>query len=235
MKRLFPILFALLIPAVSTAQQHISVDVQTVTVADGKKVTATQSLYLNPDGRLVSETHRPQHLITLTNTFGEMRIYNPKENTVVVADNKEVASNKEVVAMFASGRFVDMDLPVYGYQQTDIKQQEGLTIKSFEPKQKTEGVAKVELVFEQRLPICMVYYGPKGKAVRKVYFSRYELGRVPMPMRITEVEYTSPTDSIVKLSTYSNLVVGSEAQSEMFDFQVPADATKIAPKIEQNR
>ncbi|MBQ3071019.1 MAG: hypothetical protein IJD12_04975 [Tidjanibacter sp.] len=231
MKRFIPtLLLALLVPAVATAQQRLSVDVQTVTVGGGKKVTATKSLYLNPDGRLVSEVHRPRHLITLTNSLGEMRIYNPADNSVVVADDKEVASSKEVVAMFASGRYVDMDLPLYGYTQRDVRQSDGLTVKTYEPKAKTKGAAKVELVFDRHLPVCMVYYGPKGDAVRKVYFSRYELGRIPMPMRITEVEYISPTDSVVTLSTYTNLVVGAEAQSEMFDFKVPADAVKVAPE-----
>lgn len=215
-------------PTTLLAQQRLSVDIQTITVSQGKKVTATKSLYLNPDGRLVSVTHRPHHIITLTNALGEMRIYNPKDNTVVVADNKEMASSKETVSMFASGRFVDMDLPMYGYKQTDIRQDGALTIKTFEPQAKTQGIIKVELVFERHLPVCMIYYGPKGNAIRKVYFSRYELGRVPMPMRITEIEYTSPTDSLIMLSTYTNLVIGAEAQSEMFDFEVPTDAVKVA-------
>lgn len=219
---------ALLLPTTLLAQQRLSVDIQTVTVAQGKKVTATKSLYLNPDGRLVSVTHHPHHIITLTNALGEMRIYNPKDNTVVVADNKEMASSKETVSMFASGRFVDMDLPMYGYKQTDIRQDGALTIKTFEPQAKTQGIIKVELVFERHLPVCMIYYGPKGNAIRKVYFSRYELGRVPMPMRITEVEYTSPTDSLIMLSTYSNLTIGADAQSEMFDFEIPANAVKVA-------
>ena len=228
MKTRLLILLSLLLPTLAIAQQRLSVDIQTVTVSQGKKVTATKSLYLNPDGRLVSVTHRPQHIITLTNALGEMRIYNPKDNTVVVADNKEMASSKETVSMFASGRFVDMDLPMYGYKQTDIRQDGALTIKTFEPQAKTQGIIKVELVFERHLPVCMIYYGPKGNAIRKVYFSRYELGRVPMPMRITEVEYTSPTDSLIMLSTYSNLTIGADAQSEMFDFEIPANAVKVA-------
>ena len=219
---------ALLLPTTLLAQQRLSEDPQTVTVAQGKKVRATRSLYLNPDGRLVSVTHRPHHIITLTNALGEMRIYTPKDNTVVVADIKEMASSKETVSMFASGRFVDMDLPMYGYKQTDIRQDGALTIKTFEPQAKTQGIIKVELVFERHLPVCMIYYGPKGNAIRKVYFSRYELGRVPMPMRITEVEYTSPTDSLIMLSTYSNLTIGADAQSEMFDFEIPANAVKVA-------
>lgn len=233
MKTKLLILLTLLLPTLALAQQRLSIDVQTVTVANGKKVTATKSLYLSPDGRLVSEVHRPQHIITTTNALGEMKMYNPVDNTVMLTDDKEVASSKDIVSIFASGRFVDMDLPMYGYTQSGIRQQDGMTIKTFEPKSKTSGAAKVELVFERHLPVCMVYYGPKGKAVRKVYFSRYELGRVPMPMRITEVEYTSPTDSLIRLSTYSNLVIGAEAQSEMFDFQVPSDAVKIAPEQPQ--
>jgi hypothetical protein len=45
-------------------------------------------------------------------------------------------------------------------------------------------------------------------------------------MRITEIEYSSPRDSVVRLSTYSNLLVGSRANSPMFDFLVPANAKR---------
>lgn len=218
----------LMLPLVVCGQQRASIDVQTVTVAEGKKVTTTQSHYLGSDGRLVTEQHRPKRLISQTNTLGEMRIYNPEDNTVIVTNDKEAASIKELFTLFVMGRYVDMDLPQYGYLPSEVTQQEGLTIKTFVPKAKTQGVEKVELVFQRHLPICMVYYGPKGKAVRKLYFSKYEMGRVLMPMRVTEVEYTPPTDSLVRLSTYSNLLVGAEAVSEMFDFVVPADATQIA-------
>ena len=44
---------------------------------------------------------------------------------------------------------------------------------------------------------------------------------------ITEIEYTPKRDSLVRLSTYSNLLFDAEADSAMFDWQVPADAKRV--------
>lgn len=230
-KRLFS-LVVLFVPIVAAAQVRLSIDERCVQIASGKKMTTERSLYLGTDGTIVCEQQRPAHSISQTNTLGEMRIYNPADNTLVAVNDKEMASDKNIVAMFASGSYVDMALPHYGYTQSEVRSEEGLLIKTFVPKGAEGAIAKVELVFQNHLPICMVYYNGKGQSVRKMYFSRYEYGRIPMPMRITEVEYSSPTDSLVTLSTYSNLRFGEDATSEMFDWQPPADAkrTDIDPK-----
>lgn len=224
-------LVAILSPLSSPAQQRLSVDVKTVQVAQGKKVTTEGSIYLQPDGRMTNVQQRPKYTITLTNSLGEMRIYDPKSNTVVAINDQEMASSKNTIAMFASGAYADMALSQYGYTQSGIRNEEGLLIKTFIPKG-TSTVAKVEIVFQQHLPICMLYYNAKEECMRKVYFSHYEYGRIPMPMRVTEVEYTPKRDSLVRLSTYSNLLFGEDATSEMFEWQIPADAkrTEIDPK-----
>lgn len=216
----------MLLPISAMAQQRLSVDVTTVQVAQGKKITTSRSLYLHPDGRLVVEQHAPLHLISLTNRLGEMRIYDPSNNQVAAINNREMASNKEMVSIFSSGDYADMELNNYGFAQSDVRNEDGLIIKTFNTLGNTNGVHTVELVFQKQVPICMIYYGGGGEVMRKVYFSRYEYGRIPMPMRITEIEYTSPQDSLVRLSTYTNLLTGREASSEMFDFQIPADAIR---------
>lgn len=207
------------------AQQRVSVDVKTVQVAEGKKVTTERSIYLTPDGRMIAEQHRPVYLVSLSNSLGEMRIYDPRTNEVAVMNNKELSADKEMVAMFAWGNYSNMGLLSYGFSQSDIRQEDGLTIKTFTPKS-FANISKVELVFQNHLPICMIYYDAKSAPLRKVYFSQYKHDRIPMPMRITEIEYNSPRDSVVRLSTYSNLLVGPAANSPMFDFKVPADAKR---------
>lgn len=225
MRRRLLILLLTLAPFIVEAQQRVSIDVTTVQVAEGKKVTTQRSIFLTPDGRMIAEQHRPVHLISLANSIGEMRIYDPNTNEVAVMNNKELASGKEMVAMFAWGAYNDMGLPAYGFSQKSIRQEDGVTIKTFEPK-RYSGITKVELVFQHHLPICMIYYDGKSKPTRKVYFSNYKHDRIPMPMRITEIEYTSPRDSVVRLSTYSNLLTGPAANSPMFDFKVPDDAKR---------
>lgn len=216
---------------VAMGQMRLSVDVKMVQVASGKKVTTERSLYLNPDGRLVAEQHSPTRLVTLSNSLGEVRIYDPATNQLAVMNDKQMASSKELVAMFASGSYVDMALPLYGYRQSDSRSEDGVLIKTFTPTA-TSAVAKVELVFQNHLPICMIYYNAKGTPVRKLYFSRYNYERIPMPMRVTEIEYISERDSLVRLSTYSNLLFDGEASSDMFDYTIPANATRteVDPK-----
>ncbi len=229
-RQLAILLLALLLPIAAGAQVRLSVDVESVQMADGKKITTERSICLHPDGRMIVEQRRPSHNITITNTLGEMRIYTPKTNDVAVINDKDLASSKDIIAMFASGGYVDMGLPMYGYTQSSIRNEGGMIIKSYTP-ESVSATALVELVFQNHLPICMVYYNAKGEAMRKLYFSRYQYDRLPIPMRITEVEYTPKRDSLVRLSTYSNLCFDGEAQSPLFDFQIPTDAkhTTIDP------
>lgn len=231
MKRYLAILLFVLLPVTVGAQVRLSVDEKSVQVAAGKKMTTERTLCLLPDGRMIVEQHRPTHTITLTNTLGEVRIYTPATNDVAIINDKQLASSKETIATFASGSYIDMGLPMYGYNQSSIRNEDGLLIKTYTPEGTSMATAKVELVFQNHLPICMIYYNSKGETMRKLYFSHYQYDRVPIPMRITEVEYTPKRDSLVRLSTYSNLCFDGEAQSPLFDFQIPADAkrTNIDP------
>ena len=214
-------------PIAADAQLRLSVDEQSVQVAGGKKVTTERSLYLNADGRLVVEQLRPNHTIALSNTLGEMRIYDVEANQVAILNNNEFASSKEMISIFASGGYVDMALPLYGYTQSNIRSEEGVIIKTFTP-QSTATTAKVELVFQNHLPICMIYYNANGEEMRKLYFSRYQYERIPLPMRITEIEYSTATsDSLVRRTTFSNLRFDGDATSTLFDFQIPADAKRV--------
>lgn len=219
-------LFVLLVPIVAAAQVRLSVDEKCVQVAQGKKRTTERTIYLHADGRMVMEQHTPAHTIALSNSLGEVRLYHPQTGEVVVMNDKEMASTREMVAVFASGAYTDMALPLYGYTQSEIRRDGRVMVKTFEPKN-AGPVAKVEVAFENHLPICMIYFNGKGEEVRKLYFSRYEYGRTPMPMRITEVEYTTKRDSLVRLTTYSNLLFDEAADSAMFDWQVPTDAKRI--------
>lgn len=228
MKQLFATLLVVLtLPIVAGAQVRLSVDEQSVQAAGGKKMTSERSLYLNADGRLVVEQFLPRHTIALSNTLGEMRLYDATNNEVAVINNNEFASSKEMISIFASGSYVDMALPQYGYTQSSIRSEEGVIVKTFTPKTVTT-TAKVELIFQNHLPICMIDYNAKGEEMRKLYFSRYQYERIPLPMRITEIEYfPAKSDSLVRLTTYSNLRFDGDATSELFDFQIPADAKRV--------
>jgi len=223
------LLFLFAVSAVS-AQSRVTADVRSVSVNAGQKVTVEKRLFLRNTGRLVIEQTRPEHLIYVTNSLGEMKIYNPEKNQVMIVSDAEASSGKELLSMFMNNGYVDMGLPLYGYKQTKVQEVDGQTVKTFTPTADNKGVAKIELVFERQLPVCMVYYGHKGKAIRKVFFSRYISDRMVMPTRITEIEYTSPRDSIVRLSTYSNFLYDNDAISPMFDYKIPDKATPVSYK-----
>lgn len=214
----------------ASAQQRVSICEEQVTVQNGRKYTVHKELFLHPNGRLVVEqVAANERTVYVTNALGEAYIYAESTNQVVVVGDKEMSSDKELLSMFASGSYVDMALPQYGYKAEGVRREGDLLIKNFTPaSRKAQGVARVELVMQRHLPICMVYYKADDTVLRKVYYSRYQMGTMPMPMRVTDIEYGPAGDSTVRLSTYSRLMVGAEADSEMFDFVIPADAERVS-------
>lgn len=220
---------ALLLIAVAPtfAQQRAQVDVTSVSVHRGQKLTIRKSLYWRNNGRMVIDQTAPEHFVYLTNTLGEMKAYNPATNQVMVASDKEFSSTKEMFTMFASGSYLDMGLPYYGYTQSSVETVDGRVVKTFSSNQAAaKGISRIELVFERHTPIYMAYYMAKGEVVRKVYFSRYVSDRVLMPTRITDIEYAKG-DSTVTLSLYDNFRFDHEADSPMFDFTIPDDAEAV--------
>ena len=109
--------------------------------------------------------------------------------------NGEIVGNKDTAVTTVSsidggkaGSLAYLTNPKYEQYIYTTEASIVLVDKTFEPKGGASGqgaAAKVELVFQQQLPICMVYYDGSGQTLRKLYFSRHEYGRIALPIRVT--------------------------------------------------
>lgn len=213
------------IPVCASAQRRISADVEVKQVSQGKSVTITKSVYCANNGRLVVHFHKPEDYYMLTNVKGETRLYMPKTNEVLSENSGSFSSKDELLSLFMAGRVQDLGLSLYGYQLQSTVNEDGKIKKTF-VNRNDRNTPKVEIVFDNYLPIFIAYYDKNGKVSSKTYFSNYtSAGRIKFPARSTSIAYVAK-DSTVTRTVYSNVKVDSE-ESE-FNFEIPSDAKTVA-------
>lgn len=227
------ILSAVSICSVS-AQSRISAEVEVKTLAGKSVVTSNKSVYCSGNGRLVVCMHRPLEYMMCTDGRGSTSFYFPKTNEVFVQDGAS-DSRDELLAVFMIGRIDDLGLGLYGYSlQGSEVLEDGLlkrTYKGSDPNLPPYA----EIVFgTDYLPIYSASLSADGIAVDKIYYTHYKnIGYMPFPHRLTQISYTSRTDSTIIRTVYNDVV--SDADNEMFDFKVPSDAKPIDLKSLQSK
>ena len=216
---------ALLVPAGASAQRRVSADVEVKQAADGKVATVTKRVYCSLDGRIVVHFLKPEDYIVTTNVKGETKIFIPRTNEVVVDNTSVMTSQDELISVFMSGRAEDLGLGMYGYRLQSTTREDGLVKKTYVT-DKEGDVPKVEIVYENFLPIYCGYVNSSGKTISKTYYSKYvPAGRTMIPTRTTSITYTSQKDSSVMRTIYSDIRV--DDIDPYYDFQVPAGAKVV--------
>lgn len=212
----------------ASAQRRITADVEVKQVADGKVMTINKRVHCANSGLVVTHFLKPEEYFVLTNSKGEMKMYIPKTNEVMMENSAGLSSQDELISIFMNGRADDMGLAAYGYKLQSTVREDGYIKKTFTSSRKGESPT-VEIVFENFLPIYCGYLNDGGRTVRKVYLSKYaQEGRIMLPTRMTEINYVSAKDSTVARIIYSNIQVDKD--DPMFDFQIPANAKVITLK-----
>lgn len=209
------------------AQRRVSAGMEVKTLYGGKVTTVASKVYCTSSGRLVQVFESPDQYYTITNPDGEFKIYYPGTNEVYSERKEDFSDRDNVLYLFLSGRGDDMGLGLYGYKLAGtVREDGGIVKRTYVPSSPGKGVAKVELVQENYLPIYLAYYNDGGAVVSKVYLSSYSrLGNMMLPLRVTSVQYTSKKDSTLVRTIYSDVKV--DGQDPMFDFQVPAGAKPV--------
>lgn len=210
----------------ASAQSRISAEVEVKTLAGKSVVTSNKSVYCSGNGRLVVCMHRPLEYVMSTDNRGTTSFYFPKTNEVFV-QNGSADSRDELLTIFMMGRIDDLGLGLYGYSlQGSEVLEDGLlkrTYKGSDP----DLPPYAEIVFgTDYLPIYSASLSADGIVVDKIYYTHYHnVGYMPFPHRLTQISYTSRTDSTIIRTVYSDIV--ADAEGEMFDFKVPSDAKPI--------
>lgn len=225
MGKLIYIVIALVLffPSSLSAQRRVSADVEVKSVKDGKSVTVSKTIWCSGNGRLVARFHSPKDYYFISNFIGEASIYDPMSNEVLSSVSEDQSTRDDLLMIFLCGRVDDLSLSLYGYRMAEKRLDGETIIKTFRSS-KESGARKVEIAYQDYLPIFVKYFDTSGRVLSKKYLSNYsthEKGFV-FPSRMVDIIYSSKKDSTVVRTLFSNIVVDSD--DPMFDFSVPSDA-----------
>lgn len=222
----------LLLPVCASAQtgfQKITAHVFTRQTEKGYVSAITSDLYYTRSGNLVSSFTSPKLYVMVTNSQGEVRLYDPKKNTVMSFQNSLFSTTTTPFFYFFSGKTGDMGLQHAGFKiaDTHFDKDQMITVwKAVNPQPK-DPVVYVKLVHQQSRPIYMDYQDAKHKILRKVYYYGYtDLGGVFFPRTFTEILYQQ-ADSVITKTEYSNFKLNENARSAYFDFKIPENAKLV--------
>ena len=215
---------------ISPAQvQKISVHKKSQILKAGKKQTAHADIYYAPEsGTFVSHYFEPKEFVKITNRKGEMKIYFPEQNKVSIKQDYYFSSENELLYYFVNNFTEDLGLKKEGFEMTDTHYDEQYLVTTWTSPASMKLVEKVEIVFENMVPIYSAYYSTKNEIIRKIYYSDYYRGfSFMLPKKITEITYTSENDSTIKRTIFSNIRQNDEVDPYYLNFEIPEDA-KIA-------
>lgn len=234
-KAIIPALGLILI-SFSSDIHRLSVRMESKRLFNGKVVIVKADLFFKyTEGTLLMHYFYPTDYLFITNSKGEVKMYFPDKNEVMIQQNQIFASDNDALYFFLSNQVNDLGLKEMGYSVASTRFEEGITITSWLPPSWQIGrISKVELAHENYLPIYTAYYNEKSKAIRKVYFTNYFMSSAAaLPQRITEIEYLPNGDSIISRKIYSDIKFDLNASNEYFDFKIPANAKPITLQKKQ--
>jgi hypothetical protein len=206
--------------------QKISAHIFTRQTEKGYVSAVTGDLYYTRNGNLVTNFTSPRDYVMVTNTQGEVKIYDPKKNTVMQFQNSLFSTTTTSFFYFFTGKTNDMGLQHSGYKIANTRFDGDMMITEWkvESPQPKDPVVYVKLVHRKSRPIYMDYQDQKHHILRKVYYYDYtELGGVSFPKTFTEILYQK-ADSVITKTEYSNFRLNGEAESSFFNFKIPENA-----------
>jgi len=230
-KRIAAVFILIALLAFSPAPpSRISLSMETKILKKGQVVTIKAEVYyLFDQGKMITRYLTPSEYLFISNNKGEASVYYPASNQVAMKQAMEYDTEKTMLYYFLADKLNDLGLKDLGFKLTDTRFEEGLIISTWEPATAFNDVySKVELVHENDLPIYIAYFNVKGKLIQKIYYYNYEFHQdLALPHKVLEYQYLQDGDSIMNRIAYSNVKTGSDAQNEIFNFKIPANARII--------
>ena len=225
-------LFFLLVPSASLmAQQRIAVDVTTRQLQNKRVLRTERQIFFSNNGNTVVHYTHPQEYVVVSNRLGEMQIYQPSANEVMIMQDREAVAQMETFLFFVSGDCSDLNLTKLGFMRKSLKKDGERLVATYEPTMPEDKIySKVVVVTQDRKPIYSAFYGTDGKVLKKYYYSHYSnLTSYTFPTRITQISFGSHGDSTIVREEYGNIRTSDFGKEAMFDYSVPADARRVTP------
>lgn len=222
---LLPALFSFRLPPFYVVNK-VYTELETRQLKEGKYMTVKGEICYEANGNMVSHYFYPKDYVLLSNSKGEVKLYEPSTNTVVLTQNNAFSSQTSEFYYFFAGKLADMGLNEIGYVQEKVYPEKDLMVslwKLKKPDAKRQ-VQKIKLVHQRQSPVYMHYEDGKGAIVRKVYYYGYtQLQDVAFPATSTEIIF-SGKDSTVTKTTFRNFRLNEQATSQYFNYKIPSNA-----------
>jgi len=137
-----------------------------------------------------------------------------------------LSSKNNLLYYYVNNQLGDMGLREAGFQLTSSTSSNNQNISSYKPPiDLVQQMMKVELVHENFLPKYMAYYSAKGEVMKKIYYANYQqYQNFILPLRVVEIEFKSPNDSIIHNQIFKNVEVSTIVFDAYFDYIIPANA-----------
>lgn len=220
---------ATLLPSYTFAPYNIEkiyAELETRQLKDGKYVSVKGEVCYEGNGNMTSHYTYPRNYILVSNKTGEVKLYDPAANTVLLSQNTLFSSQTSQFYYFFSGKSSDMGLNDLGYVQEKIYAEKDLLVSLWKlktPSKKVQ-IQKIKLVHQQQRPVYMHYENAAGEIVRKVYYYEYTaLDAISFPATSTEIVYKGK-DSVISKTAFRNFRLNEQASSPYFNYKIPANA-----------
>jgi hypothetical protein len=229
-------IFFIILGCISISQTSKNIDKFQVTVVSkklekGKSITINSEVFFKGNGDCVTKFTTPIPYLMLSNSLGEIKVYDPKENTVIVQQDQLFSTKMNTLYNFLYNQTQDLGLKNLGYTPNNSKQDiNKTTITEWVPLNKEkELIQKIKLVIRDSKPIYIEYKNKKNFTLRKVYYYNYILiNGIPFPTINTEIVFNEATkDSTIQKTTYSNFMLNDKANSAFFDYKIPYNAKRV--------
>ncbi len=200
------------------------------TAKSGYSSLTDAEVYYANDGSMVSYYNSPKKYTVMNNSKGEIKIYDPEKNVVLLQQNYLYSTETSQFYYFLNNKKSDLGLNQMGFIQNNVRFEEGFMITEWlPPAQMAKSVGKVELVHENGQPIYIAYYDNNNLLTTKSYYYNYvKLNpTLDFPSTITQISYNTPTDSTITKTTYKNIRLDNEVDDKALNFKIPENAKSI--------
>lgn len=209
--------------------KEISLDMETKKmIAPGKYIKMTGVVYYSSiKSEMIITYSYPEKYFLQTNHFGEVKMYYPSKNEVIITQNAAYSTKGHLLFYFLHHKSSDMGLSEMGFTNTSMRRENNYEISEWiPPSDISHLISKVQLVNQQFHPVFMGYYDTQGKLIKKTYFSKYQqISSFQIPMSVVDIEFPKNTqDSLITYTKYQNVRTNEQIEPVYKEFKIPDNA-----------
>jgi outer membrane lipoprotein-sorting protein len=212
------------------AQTAISATLNTRTIRAGKVVVMNGEIYYKiAGGKMISHYTEPFEQYIFNTAKGELKIYDPKKNTITQQVNFQFGTETTQLYYFFNKYKEDMGLRKMGFINKNSRYDNNLLVTTWQAPPKVEkDIKQVELVHKDGNPIYSKYIDGQNKVVKKIYYSDYQrIGNSDFPLSVTQIDYITAKDSAIVKTKYSDFKINENVNAKLANYNIPSNAKYV--------